>query len=341
MNTAATPPTLQAARWATDLSTALGVDEITTTGGSGPEIVTATSPRMMTRPVTEPASAASASCQTTDDTAAARVGDMVTVEHRGICDRVATGMVTKRDLDDRYSGDQVATINGQSVTVGGSTTIDTLTTAGGLVASRASGSSGELETRTSSGTQRTYMRPSGVSGTSGWFVGAGVEGRLELSSPLAPAIYGLAATSSPSAQTLKLNISSGGLPLIYFESSLRRIKVGIADAALDPNRILGLRVREWTDRGELARYRNARHGDGRSCDGWDPDRRPSRVIGLVAEEVEAAGLGQLCTRTENGELTGVAYDRLAVLLIPIVAELRDQVAELTARLAQLDEQPTP
>ena len=213
--TSATPPSLQAARWAADIATAFGVDEITTTGGSGPEIVTATSPRMMTRPVTEPASAASASCQTTDDTAAARVGDMVTVEHRGICDRVATGMVTKRDLDDRYSGDQVATINGQSVTVGGSTTIDALTTAGGLVASRASGSSGELETRTSSGTQRTYMRPSGVSGTSGWFVGAGVEGRLELSSPLAPAIYGLSATSSSSAQTLKLKTSSGGLPLIY------------------------------------------------------------------------------------------------------------------------------
>ena len=94
MNTAATPPTLQAARWATDLSTALGVDEITTTGGSGPEIVTAVSPRMMTRPVTEPASAASASCQTTDDTAAARVGDMVTVEvtyaapHHLVADRV-------------------------------------------------------------------------------------------------------------------------------------------------------------------------------------------------------------------------------------------------------------
>ena len=119
MTTAATPPTLQAARWAADLSTALGVDEITTMGGSGPEIVTATSPRMMTRPVTEPPDAPSASCQTTDDTATAQVGDMVTVEHRGICDRVATGMITKRDLEDKYEGDSVATINGKSVEVGG------------------------------------------------------------------------------------------------------------------------------------------------------------------------------------------------------------------------------
>ena len=117
--TAVTPPALQAARWAAEISTALGVDEIATTGGSGPEIVTAISPRMMTRPVTEPADAPSASCQTTDDTATAQVGDLVTVEHRGICDRVATGMITKRDLDDRYEGDSVATINGKSVEVGG------------------------------------------------------------------------------------------------------------------------------------------------------------------------------------------------------------------------------
>ena len=114
-----TPPALQDARWAAEISTALGIDEIATTGGSGPEIVTAISPRMMTRPVTEPPDAPSASCQTTDDTATAQVGDMVTVEHRGICDRVATGMITKRDLEDKYEGDSVATINGKSVEVGG------------------------------------------------------------------------------------------------------------------------------------------------------------------------------------------------------------------------------
>ena len=119
MTTAATPPALQAARWAAEISTALGVDEIATAGGSGPEIVTQVSPRMMTRPVAEPPDAPSASCQTTDDTATAQVGDMVTVEHRGICDRVATGMITKRDLEDKYEGDSVATINGKSVEVGG------------------------------------------------------------------------------------------------------------------------------------------------------------------------------------------------------------------------------
>ena len=118
-----TPPALQDARWAAEISTALGIDEIATTGGSGPEIVTAISPRMMTRPVTEPPDAPSASCQTTDDTSTAQVGDMVTVEHRGICDRVATGMITKRDLEDKYEGDSVATVNGKDVTVGGSVSL--------------------------------------------------------------------------------------------------------------------------------------------------------------------------------------------------------------------------
>ena len=114
-----TPPALQDARWAAEISTALGIDEIATAGGSGPEIVTAISPRMMTRPVTDPPDAPSASCQTTDDTSTAQIGDLVTVEHRGICDRVATGMITKRDLEDKYEGDSVATINGKSVEVGG------------------------------------------------------------------------------------------------------------------------------------------------------------------------------------------------------------------------------
>ncbi len=121
--TTATPPTLQAARWAAEIGTALGIDEIATAGGSGPEIVTAISPRMMTRPVTEPPDAPSASCQTTDDTATAQVGDLVTVEHRGICDRVATGMITKRDLEDKHAGDEVATINGKAVEVGGSVSL--------------------------------------------------------------------------------------------------------------------------------------------------------------------------------------------------------------------------
>ena len=121
--TTATPPSLQDARWAGEISAALGIDEIATTGRSGPEIVTATSPRMMTRPVTEPPDAPSASCQTTDDTATAQVGDLVTVEHRGICDRVATGMITKRDLEDKHAGDEVATINGKAVEVGGSVSL--------------------------------------------------------------------------------------------------------------------------------------------------------------------------------------------------------------------------
>ena len=121
--TTATPPSLQDARWAGEISAALGIDEIATAGGSGPEIVTAISPRMMTRPVTEPPDAPSASCQTTDDTATAQVGDLVTVEHRGICDRVATGMITKRDLEDKYEGDSVATVNGKDVTVGGSVSL--------------------------------------------------------------------------------------------------------------------------------------------------------------------------------------------------------------------------
>lgn len=58
---------------------------------------------------------------------------------------------------------------------------------------------------------------------------------------------------------------------------------------------------------------------------------PRKVPGVIAEEVEDAGLGMFCEYDENGELTGVMYDRLPLLLIPIVKDLVERIKKLEER----------
>lgn len=61
---------------------------------------------------------------------------------------------------------------------------------------------------------------------------------------------------------------------------------------------------------------------------------PRRILGLIAEDVEATGLTDLLTHDDDGELAGVAYDRLAVALIP-------WLRELDARLTALEGETLP
>ena len=52
------------------------------------------------------------------------------------------------------------------------------------------------------------------------------------------------------------------------------------------------------------------------------------IPGVVAEEVEAAGLSEFCSYDEAGQLVEVQYDRLPLLLIPLVRDLRDRITRL-------------
>ncbi len=59
-------------------------------------------------------------------------------------------------------------------------------------------------------------------------------------------------------------------------------------------------------------------------------------FGLVAEEVEALGLEPLVVRTAAGMVEAVAYDRLALYLIPVLRQQQAQLSALAARLAALE-----
>ncbi len=54
-------------------------------------------------------------------------------------------------------------------------------------------------------------------------------------------------------------------------------------------------------------------------------------LGLVAEDVAAAGIEMLVQRDETGQIVGVAYDRLAVALLAVVRDLAGRVAMLEGR----------
>lgn len=56
----------------------------------------------------------------------------------------------------------------------------------------------------------------------------------------------------------------------------------------------------------------------------------TRWVGLTAEQAEQAGSG-LATYDENGNLNGVAYERLAVALLPWLHELEDRITQLEGR----------
>jgi len=53
-----------------------------------------------------------------------------------------------------------------------------------------------------------------------------------------------------------------------------------------------------------------------------------RDVGLIADEVEAAGLGQFVFHDDDGEVLGIHYDRVNLALLPAVQRLLDRVQAL-------------
>lgn len=57
-------------------------------------------------------------------------------------------------------------------------------------------------------------------------------------------------------------------------------------------------------------------------------------FGLIADQVEAAGLGEFVFHDDDGEVLGIHYERMALSLLPVVQRLIERVETLEAKDAE-------
>lgn len=118
-------------------------------------------------------------------------------------------------------------------------------------------------------------------------------------------------------------------------TSLRAAKLDIQDAPEDwAEKVLLLKPRTWIDKANVERYTAylERELQGEEVDWSDVDVQQIdvRIPGFIAEEVEEAGLGVFNMYDADGELNGVAYDRIAAGLLKVVLNQQKQIDELKA-----------
>src|SRR5699024_4590405 len=109
----------------------------------------------------------------------------------------------------------------------------------------------------------------------------------------------------------------------YFarSSSARKYKLLEEPIKVDPYKILDIQPKDWFDKGQaegLAEQMNLEFkGEETNFESLDTTKI-KRIAGLVAEDVEEAGLSEYVIYEDDGTVEGVMYDRLWTLLIPIV-----------------------
>jgi hypothetical protein len=101
-------------------------------------------------------------------------------------------------------------------------------------------------------------------------------------------------------------------------TSAKKYKDDIQPIKFDPKLLLKVKPVSWLDKAEVRQGKIER-----------------RYFGLIADEVEAAGLGDYVTY-DNGKVDGLMYDRLLTLLIPIVKEHEEKIMELELKIQQLE-----
>lgn len=96
--------------------------------------------------------------------------------------------------------------------------------------------------------------------------------------------------------------------------------------------ILKLKPRQWFDKAEVENYSKYLTDlyndelDRENIDYREDTLEVNPIYGLIAEDVEAAGLSEFCDYSKidedgNKEIEGIQYDRLPVLMIPILRDL--------------------
>ncbi|MEN2371028.1 phage tail spike protein [Lacticaseibacillus paracasei] len=104
-------------------------------------------------------------------------------------------------------------------------------------------------------------------------------------------------------------------------TSASKYKVNIKrDRSTDlAERLLTVPNAHWLDKAAIERYASG-----------EQKELPQKNFGLIAEDLEAAGLDDLVVRGPDGELEGIQYDRIAAALLPLLAQMKTEIDELKA-----------
>lgn len=121
---------------------------------------------------------------------------------------------------------------------------------------------------------------------------------------------------------------------LYRSTSSAKNKIDVVDTPVEwDDKILGLKARTWFDKRQAEELADFVEEQSK---GGSPENENltylRRVPGMVAEEVESAGLAEFVQYGADGQVEGLMYDRLGVALIPIVGRLRDRVVELERKI---------
>jgi hypothetical protein len=100
-------------------------------------------------------------------------------------------------------------------------------------------------------------------------------------------------------------------------ASSRRFKENIADADIDTDAVLDIRVRKFNYKKSF-------------------DETMPKDIGVIAEELEDLGLIDFIYYDAEGIPDGVAYEKLALALIPVLKKQQAQIDSVVARLDELE-----
>ncbi|CAH0415972.1 phage tail protein [Periweissella fabaria] len=83
------------------------------------------------------------------------------------------------------------------------------------------------------------------------------------------------------------------------------------------DKLLNVPMATWFDKATIRRFKEE-----------NEEQRPRVEFGMIAEDLADAGLDWLVVRDPTGEIEGIKYDRLAVALIPVIKNLKQEIEEL-------------
>lgn len=203
--------------------------------------------------------------------------------------------------------DRIPALPGTKITSGAISGIDSLSTDTTLGTSAVS--TNIVNVKNSAGTNLAQIANTGAAS----FKNTVVNGTLNVTS--ATAVAGTVYTTAVYSQTntgRAVYVAADGL--LGTGSSSKRYKKNIKNAELDIQAVLGISLKTF-------QYKSAIEDEG------------TTHLGVMAEDLDDLGLTDFVYYDELGRPDGVAYDRLALALIPLIQNQEQRLRAIEERLA--------